>query len=909
MSSHVAEPPVVAAPIKSSLPVQAVVYLVVVLGTAIALGARFIFDVHSGHLSTEQWVTFAVLATASALAQLFVVITPRNQSYHMTIVFLVPAAFLLPPELLPVMAVVQHVPEWLKQRYAWYIQSFNIANYTLDLFAAWAIANLLLDADWLIGDESVRTGATWVAAAVVFVLANHVLLATMLHLGRGHSWRTSGLFSFESLSTDLVLAAIGVLVTAMWLTNQWLVALALAPLILIHRSLSIPVLEEEARVDPKTGLFNTRHFTATLGEELDRATRLQRPLSLLMIDLDLLREINNSYGHLAGDAVLQGIAGVFRRELRHCDLPARFGGEEFCILLPETPQEEAVEVAERIRRAVAASEFVVETSTEPIHATISIGVAAFPGDGTKANELIHQADVAVYDAKLQGRNRVLVAGSGQSPPAADARVPLAAVPAEEHRPPVETALAAGPDEPAAAPQPEPATSLLSLSAPLAAFVACVAALGAFAGVAGLMLGRRDDLVGIVAIAVLVGVGQLLALKVPDGSISVSAVGALAGAALFGPSVALALAVTTATVDWITQRPSFHRLAFNVGALSIASLCAAGVFDHLPPTGLWIPLAGLGAGLAYFAANTGLLSVALALETRSRGWSVWRERFAWLMPHYLVYGLIGGAIALGYAALGTYAIVVFAIPLVLMRRTQAAYLAHTRRSLEKLGDAAATIQRQNSSLEQANRQLQERSLAAMESLVATVDARDSYTAGHSRRVQSLALAVGREFGLSAPELDVLGSAALFHDIGKLAVPDSILLKPATLTAEEWESMQTHADEGARIIARLGFLRAAVPAIRHHHENWDGSGYPSGLVAEEIPLGARIIHVVDAVDTMLSSRPYRAARPLDEVMREVRAGAGTQFCPLCVRALESVIASQPVVEEQQMPPARLALAHAI
>ena len=239
MSSHAAVgPPVVAAPIKSSLPVQAIAYLVVVLAAAVGLSGHFLLGVPTAGLSTGQLATFALLATASALAQLFVVITPRNQSYHMTIVFLVPAAFLLPPELLPVIAVVQHVPEWLKQRYAWYIQSFNIANYTLDLFAAWATAHVLLDASWLIGDEAVRTGTAWVAAAVVFVAANHVVLAVMLRLGRGHSWRSSGLFSFESLSTDLVLATMGVLVAWTWQTNRWLVALALAPLLLIHRSLA-----------------------------------------------------------------------------------------------------------------------------------------------------------------------------------------------------------------------------------------------------------------------------------------------------------------------------------------------------------------------------------------------------------------------------------------------------------------------------------------------------------------------------------------------------------------------------------------------------------------------------------------------------------------------------------------------
>src|SRR5439155_6406262 len=176
-----------------------------------------------------------------------------------------------------------------------------------------------------------------------------------------------------------------------------------APLVLINRSLSVPALQMEARVDPKTGLFNARHFASALADELTRAQRFERPLSLMMCDLDLLRDINNNYGHLAGDAVLRGIADVFRQQLRHYDVPARFGGEEFSILLPETPPEQALEIAERIRRAVAEQEFEVETSEHPIRATISIGVAGFPRDGADANELIHQADLAVYRAKLQGR--------------------------------------------------------------------------------------------------------------------------------------------------------------------------------------------------------------------------------------------------------------------------------------------------------------------------------------------------------------------------------------------------------------------------------------------------------------------------------------------------------------------------
>jgi putative nucleotidyltransferase with HDIG domain len=150
--------------------------------------------------------------------------------------------------------------------------------------------------------------------------------------------------------------------------------------------------------------------------------------------------------------------------------------------------------------------------------------------------------------------------------------------------------------------------------------------------------------------------------------------------------------------------------------------------------------------------------------------------------------------------------------------------------------------------------------------------------------------------------LLGHAALFHDIGKLAIPDSILLKPASLTPEEWAIMQGHAEEGARIIDRLGFLQDAVPAIRHHHERFDGTGYPQRLRGEEIPLGARIIHVADALDSMLTTRIYRAARSVDEALAEVKAKSGTQFCPRCVAALirilplESVVSELPTAERQ-------------
>jgi putative nucleotidyltransferase with HDIG domain len=189
---------------------------------------------------------------------------------------------------------------------------------------------------------------------------------------------------------------------------------------------------------------------------------------------------------------------------------------------------------------------------------------------------------------------------------------------------------------------------------------------------------------------------------------------------------------------------------------------------------------------------------------------------------------------------------------------------------------------------------------MESLSATVDARDAYTAGHSRRVQQLSLAIGRKLDLSNAELELLGHAALFHDIGKLGMPDAILLKPSSLTDDEWKVMASHAAEGASIINRLGFLSDAVPAIRHHHERFDGGGYPDGLAGDDIPLGARIIHVADAFDSMLTTRVYRPARPAHEALVELQVNSGTQFCPRCVTALEALVTTEAAAEPRAREP---------
>ena len=235
------------------------------------------------------------------------------------------------------------------------------------------------------------------------------------------------------------------------------------------------------------------------------------------------------------------------------------------------------------------------------------------------------------------------------------------------------------------------------------------------------------------------------------------------------------------MEWSARRPPIHSVLFNVGDAH-ARLARRGRRSsrsaEAARRAASRPRRASSPARPTSRVNTGLLSLALALEGHERWWRVWRERFAWLLPHYVAYGFVGGVIAIGYDSVGLYALAVFARAAPPHAQDAGGLPAHTRRAARRSSaQAAETIQTQNVSLEQANRLLKERSTAAMESLSATVDARDSYTAGHSRRVQQLALAIGRELGLSQAELDLLGHAALFHDIGKLAIPDAILLKPA------------------------------------------------------------------------------------------------------------------------------------
>ena len=364
-----------------------------------------------------------------------------------------------------------------------------------------------------------------------------------------------------------------------------------------------------ATTDPLTALPNHRSLVAAIDQELQRSRRYYRPCSLLFLDLDHFKALNDGYGHPAGDAVLQEFAETVRNTLRGMDTLGRWGGEEFLAILPETDREEAQAAAERVRAAIAAHVFKIGGG---LRLTASIGIATYPFDSEEREGLIIAADQAMYGAKRLGRNQVRTADD---------------------------------------------QALFALDAEKA--------------------GTREE-------------------------------AALAG-----------------TVE------------------AIASL---------------------------------------------------------------------------------------------------------------------------------------------------VEARDNYTGQHTMRVAALTMQLALALGLDAAEAYMIGFAGRLHDVGKVAIPDAILQKPARLTDEEWTIMRTHPNVGADVVSHVPSLRTIAPIIRAHHERWDGGGYPDKLAGENIPLGARIIAVVDAYEAMTTDRPYQKARPMEKALAELRRCAGSQFDPNVVVALDRVLTAR-------------------
>jgi putative nucleotidyltransferase with HDIG domain len=284
---------------------------------------------------------------------------------------------------------------------------------------------------------------------------------------------------------------------------------------------------------------------------------------------------------------------------------------------------------------------------------------------------------------------------------------------------------------------------------------------------------------------------------------------------------------------------------------------------------------------YFVLNTGLVALAVSFTNQQAVWRVWRTHFMSLWPGYL-----GGASAAGLtlflvsARNGDLRVLALVLPIPLIL-----YVAF-RTAIARMQDNVAHLTRVNSMY-----------LATIETLAQAVDARDQVTHDHIRRVQKNAMRLARELNITdQAELRALEAAALLHDTGKLAIPEHILNKPDKLTAAEFETMKQHSRIGAEILSSIEFPFPVVPIVRHHHENWDGSGYPDGLRGEHIPIGARILAVVDCFDALTSDRPYRRAFSSDKALSIICERRGAMYDPAVVDVLLRV--SGEIAREQQV-----------
>jgi diguanylate cyclase (GGDEF)-like protein/putative nucleotidyltransferase with HDIG domain len=730
----------------------------------------------------------------------------------------------------------------------------------------------------------------------------------------------------------MILPCLGYIIAILWDLNPALILPALSPLALMYHALKVPQLQQEAQTDAKTGLLNPRHFNRCYAEEMARAQRFNRPLALIMADLDLLRTINNTYGHLAGDVVISGIGKIIRTQVRDYDITGRFGGEEFAIILPETSVGEAIAVAERIRRAIEEADFKVSTHPTPIHATMSLGVACFPDDATTVTELSHKADVAVYQAKLRGRNQVVCVAdvphsielqkamedSGTSEQYA-AALSLAGEPmAPEAAPSMATdnnAPAPAPDAPAPPSQDAPApgaeaeqemelqriaeTRVKRSSRVLSIFVSAVIAAGVAVTLGGWALAPALALEMLLVLLALTLLAELFRVDLYEqGSISVSIALIFAAAMIGGlPAVTIisaACALGTALATWRNERrvSDLHKVLFNWANHTLAGAVPALTLHalHLPLNVASIPLLLVPMGLAaiaYFSIETSLLAVAIGLATGRPAREVWREQYRWLLSHYLFLSMMGMVLAIAYRAFGLGGVFVFVLPIFAMRYAQKQYMERTRTSIRELQRMNREIAQANREIIMASQSIQKLNDELFETLARFFDARDPFVGSHAAAVARYATAIAQELDLPNDQVRLIRQAGLLHDIGKIAIPERLLHKPDKLTDMEYEYIKRHATIGAELLEQTQALRHLATFVRYHHERWDGRGYPDGLSGDQIPLGARILNLCDSVEAMASDRPYHEGLSLEEITAEVRRCTGTQFDPQVAMAFLHIV----------------------
>jgi putative nucleotidyltransferase with HDIG domain len=334
--------------------------------------------------------------------------------------------------------------------------------------------------------------------------------------------------------------------------------------------------------------------------------------------------------------------------------------------------------------------------------------------------------------------------------------------------------------------------------------------------------------------------------------------------VYGPALAMLISAISAIIsELLGKKTSWYKIIFNasqyalsVGIAGLTYQYVGGVVGFQNFFKYFFPAAICA--FVYCLINLILVTMVISLDQGDRIKDVWRINFKGVLPTYLSEAPLGFLMAIVYVDVGIIGILLFFLPLFLARRSFELYTKMRKVYLDTI-----------------------------RALAAAIDAKDPYTKGHSERVAATSVVLAQELNLSDQDIENIEYTALLHDIGKIGIEDSILGKKGSLTSQEFDKIKEHTIMGANIIEPVDFLKNSYWAIYHHHEKYNGQGYPDGIKSEDIPILARIIAVADAYDAMSSDRPYRKKLDKDKILKELKDQSGKQFDPKVVKVLISVL----------------------
>jgi putative nucleotidyltransferase with HDIG domain len=425
-------------------------------------------------------------------------------------------------------------------------------------------------------------------------------------------------------------------------------------------------------------------------------------------------------------------------------------------------------------------------------------------------------------------------------------------------------------------------------------------------------GALEDPLTVLLLALLAaGAQRMPVFLFRNSAVSVAFAATIAAYVLYGPPVAIFVNLAAAAVNAVTpKRKAIQKIAFNTGALSISAFTAAWTYQltggQVPP-GAVLPtiLAVALSSFVYFIVNSALTATVISLTTEQPFRDIYKENYSWMVVNWLATGINGAALALAYESLQLYGAAAFIMPLGVAWYSFKLYMSKSK-ELRRRNDQLEDL---NRTLELKNVQLEGTHLSVISALVGALEAKDKYMQGHATRTMQDAVALAKWFRLPDDDVNTIQLAALFHDIGKIGVPEQILTKSGQLTPTEWDDMREHSSIGANLIAHVPTLEKVSPLVEAHHEHYDGTGYPKHLKADEIPFGAQIVTVADSFNAMTSARAYRPAMSRAAALAELKRCAGSQFNPVIVEAFVDLVVEEARGAKRQDLPVREPLAQPV